>query len=322
MEILQLKEVTKAFGNRVILDRINFSVEEGDIFGVIGQSGSGKTTLLNLIIGFYEPSEGKILYQFDENKKPKEIHKNLSEVKKKFGFAAQISSFYPKLTIKENIFHFGNLYGIKTPVLEKNKDNLLEFTELKKHQNKLAEYLSVGMQKRLDLSCSLIHKPRILLLDEPTADLDPILQKEIFYLIKQANKQGITVIIASHHLDDIEQVCNKVALLHKGKVSTWGTVEEVKRPYLQRDGAIHIKAGEHHQRVLEYAKCLPVSRIIDKGDSIILCSSELQDALYRLIDLTQKENIILQDLDVRKPTLQEVFETIVQEKEETFYEMI
>lgn len=315
MGILELKEVTKVFNNRIILDRINFSIEEGDIFGIIGQSGSGKTTLLNMIIGFYEPDEGKVLYQLDKNQKAKEVHKNLSEIKRKFGFAAQISSFYPKLTIKENLFHFGRLYGIKTPVLEKNSHNLLEFTELEKYQNSLAEHISVGMQKRLDLSCSLIHKPNVLLLDEPTADLDPILQKEILYLIQQANKQGITIVIASHHLNDIEQICNKVALLHKGKIVSWGTVEEVKQPYLQRDGAIHIKAGEHHQKLLKYVKYLPLSRIIDKGDSLIICSSEIQNTLYHLINLTQKENILLQDLDIRKPSLQEVFETIIKDEE-------
>lgn len=316
---MQLKGVTKVFGDKVILDDVNFSIKEGDIFGIIGQSGSGKTTLLNLLIGFYEPDEGKVLYRLSESRKPQEVHKQPAEVKRKFGFASQVSSFYPKLTLKENLFHFGKLYGIKTSTLIKNRDNLLEFTELEKHQNKLAEHISTGMQKRLDLSCSLIHKPKILILDEPTADLDPILQREILHLIQQANKQGITIIIASHHLDEIEKVCNKVALLHNGKVTAWGTVEKVKQPYLQRDGAIHVKAGEHHQKLLNHAKRLPIDRVIDKGDSLVLCSPEIQNALYHLITLTQKENIVLQDLDIKKPSLQEVFETIVKEKDEVTY---
>ncbi|MBR9683339.1 ABC transporter ATP-binding protein [Candidatus Woesearchaeota archaeon] len=315
MEVVQLKEVTKVFDGKTVLDRVNFNIEEGDIFGIIGQSGSGKSTLLNMIIGFYEPDEGKVLYQLDQNKKPREVHKHIQEIKKKFGFAAQISSFYPKLTIKENLFHFGKMYGIKTSVLKKNRENLLEFTELLDHKNKLAEHLSVGMQKRLDLSCSLIHKPKILLLDEPTADLDPVLQKEILYIIKQANKQGITVIIASHHLNDIEHICNKVALIHKGKISTWGTVEEVKKPYLQKDGAIHLRAGKHHQAMIEHVKRLPVRRIIDKGDSLVLYSPEIQETLYQLVDLIRREKITLEDLDIKKPSLQDIFESIVQEKE-------
>lgn len=314
MEIIKIKEVTKEFGNNIILDKVTFSVNEGDIFGIIGQSGSGKTTLLNLIIGFYEPDEGEIAYQLDQNKRPAAVHHNHYEIKRNFGFASQLSSFYPKLTVKENLLHFGKLYGVKTKIIENNIKNLLEFTELEEHQNKLSEHISVGMQKRLDLSCSLINRPKVLLLDEPTADLDPITQKEILHLIKQANKQGITVIIASHHLNEIEQICNKVALLHKGKIAQWGTLEEIKKPYLQENRAIHLKAGDYHQRIIEQAKYFPVNRIVDRGDSIVLYSSELQNTLYQLINLTQKENIPLQDLDIKNPSLQDIFETIIREE--------
>lgn len=241
MEIIQVKEVTKEFGNKIVLDNVSFSINEGDIFGIIGQSGSGKSTLLNSLIGFYEPDEGEITYQLDSNKKRKPLHKNLKEVKRKFGFAAQVSSFYPKLTIKENLFHFGKLYGVKTKILKKNIQNLLEFTELVEFENNLSEHLSVGMQKRLDLSCSLIHNPKLLLLDEPTANLDPLLQKEILHLIDHANRQGITIVIASHHLNDIEKICNQVALIKKGKIVAQGTVKEVIKPYQQNGKDISLE---------------------------------------------------------------------------------
>ena len=241
MELIQLKEVTKEFNNKIILDNVSFSIKEGDVVGIIGQSGSGKTTILNSLIGFYEPDEGEITYQLDINKKRKPLHKNLKEVKRKFGFAAQVSSFYPKLTIKENLYHFGKLYGVKTKILKKNIRNLLEFTELQEYGNQLSEHLSVGMQKRLDLSCSLIHNPKLLLLDEPTANLDPLLQKEILHLIDHANRQGITIIIASHHLNDIEKICNQIVLLKKGKIVAQGTVNEVKKPYQQMDKDVSLE---------------------------------------------------------------------------------
>ena len=311
MNILELKEVTKTFGKRVILDDVSLTVEEGDIFGLIGQSGSGKTTLLNLLVGFYQPTEGKVSYQIDPHKKPKEVSQHLSTVKKTFGFASQVSSFYPKLTVNENLLHFGHLYGIKKPVLKGNIKSLLTFTELLEHKNRLSEHISVGMQKRLDLSCSLIHKPKVLILDEPTADLDPVLQKEILHLIKQSNKQGITIIIASHHLNDIEHICNKVALIHKGKLVHSGTVEEIKKPYLQKEGAIHFKVGEFHHKMIGLLEKLPLKRIVDKKDSLVIYSSKLQNTLHQLISLAQKEHIPLLDLDIKKPTLQDVFEKIV-----------
>ncbi|MFH1682899.1 MAG: ABC transporter ATP-binding protein [Candidatus Woesearchaeota archaeon] len=316
MEILNLKEVTKVFGKRVILDRVSFVVEEGDIFGILGQSGSGKTTLLNLIIGFYQPDEGSIMYQLDPNDPQKSVHQHANEVKRKFGFAAQLASFYPKLTIKENLVHFGNLYGIEKKTLQQNIQSLLEFTRLEKSQDQLAEQTSVGMQKRLDLSCSLIHKPKILLLDEPTANIDPLLRKEILYLIQQANKQGITVIIASHQLSDIESICNKVALIHNRRVAAWGTLEEIKRPYIQKDGAIHLNAGDYHQQILDEARNMPVSKIVDQGDSILLYSAELQKVLCQLMNFAQREKIILNDINIHKPSLKEVFEEVAKKAED------
>lgn len=314
MKILELKEVTKEFGNKIIIDNASFTVDEGDIFGIIGQSGSGKSTLLNLIIGFYDTDDGSILYQLSPTQKPKLIHQNRAEIKQKFGFASQVSSFYPKLTVKENILHFGKLYGIKKIHLENNMKNLLEFTELQPHQEKLAEHISVGMQKRLDLSCSLIHKPKVLLLDEPTADLDPLIRQEILYLIQQANQQGITVVIASHHLSDIEDICNKVAIIHQGKIITWGKVDEVKKPYLQKESVIHLNAGSNNQKIIEQAKRLPITKIIDKGDSLIICAPDLQNALYEIVNFAQEENISLHYLDIKKPSLKEIFETIIKEK--------
>lgn len=315
MEVLQLKEVTKEFGKRMVLDKVSFSIEEGDVFGIVGQSGSGKTTLLNMMIGFYEPSEGKVLFQIKENKKPRKVHNNLGMIRRKFGFSSQTSSFYPKLTVKENLIHFGRLYGIKTKVLRNNIISLLDFTELRTHHNQLAGHISVGMQKRLDLSCALINKPKVLILDEPTAELDPILQKEIVCLIQQANQQGITVVVASHSLNDIEQVCNKVALIHEGKLIACGKVEEMKRRG-QQEGAIYLKAGEHHQGILEQAKHFPLNRIIDRGDSLVLYTSDIQKTLYHLIGLTQKENIILEELDIKKPSLQEIFEKMIKAERE------
>jgi len=314
VEILNIKEVTKEF-DKIVLDRISFSVEEGDIYGIVGQSGSGKTTLLNLIIGFYEPNEGEILYRLDENKKPKKIHHHLSEIRRKFGFSTQISSFYPKLTIKENLWHFGQLYNLPKSVLKNNIKNLLEFTELEKHQDKLAEQLSIGMRRRLDLSCALIHKPKILLLDEPTSNLDPLLQEEILYLIQQANRQGITIIIASHQLAGLEKICNKVALIHQGKIIAHGPLEEIKRQCLQREGSIYFKAEEHHQQLINYIKHLPVNQIINRGDYFILHSSHIQSTLYQLMEITKQKNIILKDIYIKKPSLQEAFEKLIKEKD-------
>ena len=315
MEFIHLKEVVKEFKKTKILKNVNLTIQQGEILGIIGQSGSGKTTLLNLIAGFIEPTEGNVEYFSKINHQPKEMHKNLHKIKKHIGFTPQHASFYPKLTIKENLLHFGRLYGLKKDLLLDNANNLLKFTNLYGHQNKLAEHLSGGMQKRLDLSCSLIHNPKLLILDEPTADLDHITQREILELIQEVNKQGVTVVIASHHLNNLEKICDKIAIIHNGELKSFGAVEDVRRPYLKEKIIIQIKVGKDKDKVIEIAKKLPISKMVDKGDRIILHPLEDERALLALLKSIKEENLYLHDIILRKPSLNEVMGNIVEEEE-------
>ncbi len=310
MELIRLKGVDKGYKKNKVLKDVNLMIEAGDVLGVIGQSGSGKTTLLNLLSGFLEPSEGEVVYYSKVEGKEKDLNKNLHKIKRHFGFTPQHNSFYPKLTVKENLIHFGKLYKIEKETLKNNINSLLQFTKLSKHHNKLAEHLSGGMQKRLDISCSLVHKPKILILDEPTADLDPILQKEILHLLEEVNKQGITIVIASHHLEHIEKICNKVAIVHRGKVHSHGLIEDVKKPYLKDHFTINVHSGKEKEEVLGKLKELHFKKIIDKGHKLIIYPEEVEQTMSGLLNMIKDENLNFFDMDIRKPTLNEVFEKI------------
>ncbi len=314
MELIQLKGVSREFGKSKILEDVNITIEEGDIFGVIGESGSGKTTLLNLLTGFVEPSQGEILYYSKITHEPRDLNENLSKIKKQIGFTPQHNSFYPKLTVKENLLHFGLLYGVKREVLVNNIKNLLTFTGLMEHRDKLAEHLSGGMQKRLDISCSLVHKPKILILDEPTADLDPLLQKEILWLLQESNKQGITIVIASHHLDSIEHLCNKVAIIHKGRVHSNGLIDDIKKPFLKDYFTINLRPGDRKERVIEALKGLPIKKIVDEGNRLVVHPLDIEKTISGLLSFIKEENMYFHDMDMRKPTLNEIFEIIASAK--------
>src|SRR3989344_2540277 len=162
---IYLQGVTKKFGKNVVLDNISFNVAKGDIFGLIGTNASGKTTLLKTIVGFLRPTNGHLYFE-------SELIHNTPKIVKNFGFAAQESSFYPKLTVEENLEHFGYLYGLNKKQLKENILKILETVNLTNTKNMLAENLSGGMQKRLEIACAIIHNPKVLFLDEPTADLD------------------------------------------------------------------------------------------------------------------------------------------------------
>ncbi len=310
VKLIELKEVSKSFGKNGILQDVNFAIEEGDILGLIGRSGSGKTTLLNLIAGFLEPSDGEVLHFFKPAHDPENLHENLHKIKELIGYAPQHNSFYPKLTVVENLLHFGQLYGLPRETILNNIKGLLEATELMPHRNKLAEHLSGGMQKRLDISCSLVHKPKILLLDEPTADLDPVLQKEIMNFLVQVNKQGVTLIIASHHLHLLEKSCNKIAIVHQGTVHSHGHLDEIRKPYLKDNFTICLSPGDNKERLISILKTLPVERIIDKDQHLIVHPTNITKTVTGLLTMIQEENLYLHDLDIRHPSLDEIFEII------------
>ena len=170
------------------------------------------------------------------------------------------------------------------------------------------------MQKRLDISCSLVHKPKLLVLDEPTADLDPLLQKEILWLLQESNKQGITIVIASHHLDSIEHVCNKVAIIHKGRVHSNGLIDEIKKPFLKDYFTINLRPGDRKERVIEALKGLPIKKIVDEGNRLVVHPLDIEKTISGLLSFIKEENMYFHDMDMRKPTLNEIFEIIASAK--------
>ncbi len=308
MELIRVQNLSKELNGQLILDDVSFAVEKGDIFGIVGQSGSGKTTLLNTLIGFLEPDGGEVLFSLDgTGYKP--LHSHLAEVKKNFGFTTQLYSFYPRLTAAENFTYFSRLHNVPAKVIKSNMDNLFNFVNLGEYKNRRAEHLSVGMQRRLDIACGLANKPKILILDEPTADLDMIMKDEIMNLIKTTNEQGTTVVLSSHFLEGIEKICNKIAILRKGKLIQCGSMEEIKNSLDQSD-AIHIESSDNSV-LLKEAPSLRIEEAIDKGKEIVLFTKETEEAIARLVLLSRRKGITINKFNIRKPSLREVFEAAV-----------
>lgn len=309
-DILDFRDVRKEFRKKVVLDGVNFSVKQGEIFGVIGLSGSGKTTLFNSLIGFLELEEGEISYFHDNNKIL--ITKDNDIIKKDFGFATQNSSFYPKLTTLENLDHFGALYKINKKVRRSYTEYLLKLVDLYEARHTVSSSLSGGMQKRLTIACSLIHNPRVLILDEPTADLDPYLRNKTWDIIKNINKQGTTVIISSHFLEEVDILCDRIAVLHNGVILEVGTSDELKNKYSKNEEIeFETKPGDYskiHKKIVQAR--LPVEKILKKDRKLVLYTPKPELTLRRLMDILKKQNEELIDLNVNKPSLAEVFESL------------
>ena len=235
--LIKINGVCKRFGSKLVLDGINLEIKAGELLGIIGASGTGKTTLLKTIIGFIEQDSGEVLFNFNSfvkqtasqaQPRPSSFMRKQHRLfNKLFGFATQEASFYPKLTVEENLVYFASLYDLPKKEIAENIGSALELVNLSKDRHSLAENLSQGMKKRLDLACSIVHNPKIVLLDEPTADLDPGLRHQIWGLIKKINDSGVTVVVASHFLEELEPLCHRIALLADGKLAAVGSAAEL-----------------------------------------------------------------------------------------------
>lgn len=315
---LEFRNVTKELGQKLILDNISFKIEKGEIFGIIGMSGSGKSTLLQHMIGFHAPNEGNIVYcpNYSYHSKTGPVLKNIShhliEVKKLFGFAPQNPSFYPRLTVEENLVHFGSLYHLKKKFISERMNYLLNLTQLNLHRKKLAEHLSGGMKTRLSLACSLIHKPEILILDEPTADLDPILREEMWNLIKEINKQeGTTIVIASHMLEELEKYSNKIAILHDGKISKSGTLDEIKDIYAQDDIEIHLDFKKGSPSVLiSQLNQNAITKLQEGKQKLVIHTRQPYLILFDILQIIKSPEYSIKNIEVHRPSLKEVFELL------------
>jgi len=220
--------VKKRFGKNVVLEDVSFGIREGEIFGLIGKSGSGKSTLMKVLIGMIRVDAGSIFFE-DEN-----AWKKRNNLRKHTGFASQGNTLFDELTIAENAMFFGDLYGIKKKILRSKLKELLPLLGLEGFDGSLVKHLSGGMRKRANLLVSLIHGPKLLILDEPTVGLDSILRRSLWEYIKKINKEGTTILVTSHLLGEIEENCGRIAILDKGKIVSVATMSEYKSRYKKK----------------------------------------------------------------------------------------
>jgi len=316
--IIKCENIRKQFKDNVVLDGVNLEVRKGEILGIIGMSGGGKTTLLNTMIGFYQPEEGDVLFKLDGiiNKKDKtnfgSVFKHPMIVRSSFGFAPQDPSYYPKLSSEENLHHFGVLYSLPKKVRTNNIEQLLRLTRLYDSKKTLAGHISFGMQKRLGIACALVHKPKILILDEPTADLDPILREEVWDMIDKIRKQGTSVIISTHFLDEVEGICDRIAVLHNGKMRAVGTLDELRKDIGIGDEIVLKTQQKRYSKISaklkRMKKSIGLAKVVKKGERLKVYVNDANKALYPLSKMLKdmKERII--DIKVNESSLKEVFE--------------
>jgi ABC-2 type transport system ATP-binding protein len=217
--IISIKDLYKSYADVKAVKGISFDIAEGEMFGLVGPDGAGKTTTIRILCGLIKPDSGSV------NLMGKDILSNKKKIQTQIGYLSQKFSLYGDLSVDENIEFFADIHGVKD--YKKRRDELLEFTRLKPFRKRIAEKLSGGMKQKLALACSLIHKPKIIFLDEPTTGVDPVSRRDFWKILSSLLREKITIVLTTPYLDEAER-CSKVAMMNNGEIITLDKPKNMK----------------------------------------------------------------------------------------------
>lgn len=221
---LSVQQLTKRFGSFTAVDAISFDVTQGEIFGFLGANGAGKTTAMRMLCGLLSPTSGEATVAgFDISREPDEVKKNI-------GYMSQKFSLYDDLTIAENIRLFGGIYGLGKKTINERTAEIVEKHGLKEVRDKLVKSLPLGWKQKLSFSLALVHRPKIVFLDEPTGGVDPITRRQFWELIYEAAETGTTIFVTTHYMDEAEY-CNRVSIMVDGKIVALDTPAKLRENY-------------------------------------------------------------------------------------------
>ncbi|MEM2540492.1 MAG: ABC transporter ATP-binding protein [Candidatus Methanomethylicia archaeon] len=244
--IVSIVDLTKKFNGLVAVNRLNLTIYRGEIFGFLGPNGAGKTTTIRMICGLIKPTSGSI------NVAGIDVVRNAEAVRSKIGYMAQSFCLYEDLTVEENLKFFSSIYGISGFERRKRVQELLELVKLERFRNVLAGNLSGGLKQRLALAVALVHSPELLILDEPTAGIDPPLRREFWHFFREINRNGVTVIITTHYMDESEN-CDRLGLMNQGVLVAVDTPLNLKRKAYGGD-VVEVTVKGSRNALMEFQK--------------------------------------------------------------------
>ncbi len=293
--VINISNLKKSYGDILAVNNISLSVEPGEMFGLFGPDGAGKTTTIRILCGLLKPDSGSVeVLNSDLRKKKKEIQNQI-------GYLSQKFSLYGDLSVDENIEFFADIHNVKG--FKKRRDELLAFTRLTPFRDRLAEKLSGGMKQKLALACSLIHKPKIIFLDEPTTGVDPVSRRDFWKILSDLQKDGITILMTTPYLDEAER-CNRVAMMNKGEIIAVDTPQNIKSSINKK--VIEIITDDIKKTYSLLKEKFGTDAQIF-GDRINLVTDDDKSAIDDIKALLQKNNLNLINYRTITPSLENVF---------------
>ena len=302
---INIENVKKTLGNREVLKGISFTVEMGDIFGYLGPNGAGKTTTIRILLGLFQANSGKLEILGQDI--------NLSETRKKIGFVLDYDGLYDNMTAEENLEYYSQIYGLFK--VRGRINELLDMVDLGNRAKDRVNTYSKGMRQRLALARAMVHDPEVLVLDEPTAGVDPSGQIEMRQIMLDvAHKKNKTIFLSSHNLDEVQRICNRIALIDRGEIKLYGELESLRQ------------GMSKHTVIIETAQFIPESLLTElKGlsylglqemkENRLIFSPQQGTEVSDIISLLTNRGVKIEEASRKEASLEEMYSTILRETE-------
>lgn len=323
--ILEIDNLVKKYGDFEAVKGISFSVNEGEVFGLLGPNGAGKTTAISMLTGIFPPTSGSARIDgYDITREP-------HEVKKRIGLVPQDLALYPTLSARANLDFFGRIYGLRGKDLKERVEDVLRIVALTERADGAVEKFSGGMKRRVNIAAGLLHQPRLLFLDEPTVGVDPQSRNQIFESVQRLNRErSMTIIYTSHYMEEVEFLCNRVAIIDEGRIIALDTIKNLIA--LLGGGVIHIGVPDADEQLLREMSDLPGVKDasltrqptppplaegiepearevapVSAGTVVEIVAERSQEAVVNAIGFLNERDITLTSLEILEPNLESVF---------------
>jgi len=306
-EYIQINELTRKFKENTALDRVNLQVRQGELFGLVGPDGAGKTTILRILAGLMGVTGGEVQVA------GRDLIKNPESVKSHIGYMAQEFSLYGKLSVLENLQFFGELYDVPAAEQRERIPGLLEFAKLTDFKDRRAAQLSGGMKKKLALASTLLHRPPILLLDEPTTGVDPVSRREFWKILTELHLQGTTIIVSTPYMDEADR-CSRVALMYDGKVVKCDSPSVIRG---QLGGEVLKLITSDWQKARKLILPIPgVQEVQSYGEALHILVDSASRRSKSIKKILSKEKILILEMREISPRMEEAFISFIRKMDQ------
>jgi ABC-2 type transport system ATP-binding protein len=298
--MLNISHLSKSYESLRAVDDISLEIKEGEIFGFLGPNGAGKTTTISMIAGLLNPDGGSITID------GLSFEKNARQIREIMGVVPQDMAFYEDLTAKENLTFWGKLHGLSAKTLSQRIEHYLEQTGLSGRASEALKKYSGGMKRRINLIIGLLHQPKLLLLDEPTTGIDVQTKLNIFNLIREAARQGTTILYTTHNLLEAEALCDRIAIMDNGKILAQGTLQELIKLVGEKD-VVLITGSFGADEAREVMQDFDEAEVLSLKEGKIVLSLEASKTIPVLLGRFFQSGVGIDDITIKQPNLESVF---------------